>query len=103
MSTTGQSIISQQKGQNEPSSEKEIFFIILKPSEEKVNLDLKFSSENSPQIIHKNRIEKEKDSYLEYNVFKLNIKKNEKREKDKKENKKKRKTQNRIYGRRGCI
>ena len=75
-------------GKNDQSSdkdkEKEVYFIILRPSEEKVNLDPKFSSEMAPQRIYKKSIEKGNGSFLEHNVFKLNIKKNEKKVKDKK-------------------
>lgn len=69
------------KVQNGQSSdkEKEIYFIILRPSEEKVDLDLEFSSsELAPSRIYKKVIQKEKDSFLEENVFKLIIKESEK-------------------------
>ena len=65
------------------SQEKEVYFIILTPNEEKVNLDLKFASKNAPQNILKKN--KEKGDSLEYNVFKSNIKKHKKKEKDKEE------------------
>jgi len=81
---------------NEKDKEKEIYFIILRPSEEKVNLDLKFSSEMVPQRIFKKSIEREKNSILEQNVFKLNIKKTEKKEKDQKEKDKKKKLKNKT-------
>lgn len=64
-------------GQNPQSNEKErdIYFVILRPSEEKVNFNqLKFLSEISPKIVYNKSIEKGKGSYLEYIVFKLNIK-----------------------------
>jgi len=75
--------MSTEKDAQSSDKEKEIYFIILRPSEEKVNLDKKFSSEIAPQRIYTSN-EKEKGSSLEHNVFKLNIKKNEKKEKDKK-------------------
>jgi len=84
-------------GQNSQSNEKEIYFIILRPSEEKVNLDLKFSSEMAPQRIFTKSIEKGKNSFLEHNVFKLNIKKTEKKENDKKEKDKKEKDKKQNY------
>ena len=60
--------------------EKEIYFIILRPSEEKVDLDLEFSSsEFAPSRIYKKVIQKGKDSFIEENVFKLIIKESEKR------------------------
>ena len=72
--------------------ENEIYFILLRPSEEKVNFD--FTSENAPKRIYQKSIEKGKGSFLEHNVFKLSIKKIEKKEqeknkKDKKDKKKK--------------
>ena len=82
---------------NEKDNEKEIYFIILRPSEEKVNLDLKFSSEMAPQRIFTKSIEKGKNSFLEHNVFKLNIKKTEKKENDKKEKDKKEKDKKQNY------
>ena len=82
---------------NEKDKEKEIYFIILRPSEEKVNLDLQFSTEITPQRIYKKSIEKGKNSFLEHNVFKLNIKKNDKKEKDKKEKDKKEKDKKENY------
>ena len=74
----------------EQNNQKKHFFIILTPSEGKVNFDLKFVSENSPKSIYKKNIEKEKDYILEYNVFKLNIKKG-KRFRRKRKRKRKRK------------
>ena len=67
----------------ESSKEKEIYFIILRPSEEKVNFDFTFTSENAPQRIYQRSIEKSKGSFLEHNVFKLTIKKTEKKAQDK--------------------
>ena len=77
MSTTEQNSNSQKKEQNDQSNtkEKEIYFIILRPNKEKLNFDLKFSTEIAPQRIYKKSIEKGNCSFLEYNVFKLNIKK----------------------------
>ena len=55
-----------------------IYFILLIPSEEKIDFkDLEFLSEIKPVIIY-NDIKKREDSFLFQNVFKLNIKKNEK-------------------------
>ena len=83
MSTKGQ---SRQSG----NKEKEIYFIILRPSEEKVDLDLEFSSsELAPSRIYKKVIQKGKDSFLEENVFKLIIKESEKGKGKEKEKEKK--------------
>jgi hypothetical protein len=71
--------------------EKEIFFIILVPSEEKLNLKFKFSSEIAPQLFYKKSIERGNSSFLEHNVFKLNIIQSEKKEKNKTEKKEKKK------------
>jgi len=71
--------ISQKQKQNTQTNDKEIYFIILSSSEEKLNFsDLKFLSEIEPEIIYDNSIEKGKDSFVFHNVFKLNIKANEK-------------------------
>ena len=72
-------------GQNAQSNnkEKEVFFIILVPSEEKLNLKFKFSSEIAPQLFYKKSIERGNSSFLEHNVFKLNIIQSEKKEKKK--------------------
>ena len=79
------------KGQSGQSFDKEIYFIILRPSEEKVDLDLEFSSsELAPSRIYKKIIKKGKDSFLEENVFKLIIKESQK-EKEKEKEKGKRK------------
>ena len=81
MSTTEQNSNSQKKEKNDQSNtkEKEIYFIILCPNKGKVNFDLKFSTEIAPQRIYKKSIEKGNCSFLEYNVFKLNIKKKKKK------------------------
>ena len=79
------------QGQNSQSNdkEKEIYFIILRPSEEKVELDWEFSSsELAPSRIYKNIIKKGKDSSLEENVFKLIIKESEKEKEKEKESEK---------------
>ena len=55
------------------NSEKEVYFIILTPSEEKIDFNKKFKSENAPKSIYKKSIEKKNGYYLEQNVFKLNI------------------------------
>ena len=76
MSTTEEQIsILENKGQNDQSNnnEKEIYFILS--SEEKINLNLLFPSEISPQLIYKKSIEKGNGSFLQHNVFKLKIKK----------------------------
>lgn len=76
------SIISQEQHQNTQSNDLTIFFIILSPSEEKINFDdLKFLSEIEPKIIYNKSIEKGKGSFLFHNVFKLDVKKKEKNEK----------------------
>ena len=67
------------------NKEKEVYFIILTPSEEKVNFDFKFSSENEPKSIYKKSIEISKDYFIEHNVFKMNIKKNEEKDIEEKE------------------
>ena len=68
----------QQRRQNSQSDEVSIYFIILTPSEEKINFDdLKFLSDIEPQKIYNTNIEKENGSYLSHNVFKLDIKKKE--------------------------
>ena len=73
------SIISEKQKQNAQSNDKEIYFIILNSSEEKLNFrDLKFLSEIEPEIIYNNSIEKGKGSFVFHNVFKLDIKTNEK-------------------------
>ena len=73
------STISQKQKQNTQSNDKEIYFIILNSSEEKLNFhDLKFLSEIEPEIIYNNSIEKGKGSFAFHNVFKLDIKANEK-------------------------
>ena len=74
-------------GQNAQSNnkQKEVFFIILVPSEEKLNLKFKFSSEIAPQLFYKKSIERGNSSFLEHNVFKLNIIQSEKKEKNKTE------------------
>ena len=76
------------QGQNSQSNdkEKEIYFIILRPSKEKVDLDWEFSSsELTPSRIYKNVIKKGKDSSLEENVFKLIIKESENEKESEKE------------------
>jgi len=65
--------IEQRQNAQFGGKEKEIYFIILRPVDKKVNLDIKFSPEYAPQRIYKRYFEKGKDSFLEYNVFKLNI------------------------------
>lgn len=73
---------SQQQSQNSQSDDISIYFIILTPSEEKLNFaDLKFLSEIEPQIIYTTNIENEKGSILSHNVFKLDIKKKQKNKK----------------------
>ena len=88
MSTIEESSITQEKRQNaqQNDKEKEIYFIVLRPSEEKINFNLKFSSEITPQSIYKKNIDKGNGSFLEHNVFKF--KKNETKEKAKKDKEK---------------
>ena len=62
------------------SKEKEIYFIILRSNEEIVDFGFKFTSEKAPKRIYQKIIEKGNASFLEYNVFKISIKKNEKEE-----------------------
>ena len=81
------SVAQQRQNVQSSDGEKDIYFIILRPSEEKVNFgDLKFISEISPQIIYDKNIEKGKGSFIEHNIFKLDIKK---KENDKDQTKKK--------------
>ena len=73
---------SQQQSQNSQSDDISIYFIIITPSEEKLNFaDLKFLSEIEPQIIYTTNIEKEKGTFLSHNTFKLDIKKKQKNKK----------------------
>ena len=72
--------ISQEKSQNIQSDNEEIYFIISYISEENINInfrDLKCLSEIYPKIIYENNIEKEKGSFLFYQVFKLTVKEKE--------------------------
>ena len=56
-----------------------IYFIILIPSEERINFDdIKFLSENEPENVYNEIIQIKKDSFLYQNVFKLKIKEKEK-------------------------
>jgi len=76
------SLQSQQQRQNAQSDSISIYFIILSPSEEKINFaDLKFLSEIEPEIIYTTNIENGKGSFLSHNVFKLDIKRKEKNKK----------------------
>ena len=79
MDTTNQSALSQNKQLTSQLNdiEKEIYFILLIPSEEKINSNFKFLSEINPQNIYKKKLEKGNGLYLEHNVFKLYIKKKE--------------------------
>ena len=61
-------------------SEKEVYFIILTPGEEKVDFNKKCKSENAPKSIYKKSIEKGKGYFLDHNVFKLTIVKKEESE-----------------------
>ena len=74
--------ISQMQNQDNQSISREIYFIVLIPSEEKINFDdLKFLSEIEPETIYESSIEKGKGSFLFHNVFKMILKKIEKNEK----------------------
>ena len=86
MDTTNQSTLSQNKQLTTQSNdiEKEIYFILLIPSEEQINSNFKFLSEINPQNIYKKKFEKGNGLYLEHNVFKLCVKKKRIEEKDKK-------------------
>ena len=73
---------SQQPKQNSQSDDVSIYFIILSPSEEKINFsDLKFLSEIEPEIVYTTNIKNENGSFLSHNVFKLDIKKKDKNKK----------------------
>ena len=74
--------ISQMQNQDNQSISREIYFIVLIPSEEKINFDdLKLLSEIEPEIIYKSSIGKGKGTFLFHNVFKMILKKIEKNEK----------------------
>ena len=61
-----------QKRQKIQSNDKDIYFIILNRSEDKINFfDSKCLSEINSEIIYYKRIKKEKDSFLIINVFKI--------------------------------
>ena len=54
---------------------KEIYFIVVKPGEEKTNhKDIKYFSKDVPQIIFNKVIKRSSGTYIEYIVFKLNLK-----------------------------
>jgi len=75
--------IRQDQIQSTKSNDKAIYFILLSPSEEKIEFkDLKFLSEIDPIIIYNKSTEIGKGSFLYQNVFKLDIKNNEKIKKD---------------------
>ena len=75
--------IRQDQIQITKSNDKAIYFILLSPSEEKIEFkDLKFLSEIDPIIIYNKSTEIGKGSFLYQNVFKLDIKNNEKIKKD---------------------
>ena len=67
---------SQQYGQNTPErypeTEDEVFFIILRPSEQQINFEnLEFLSDITPEIFYNKPIKKEDKSFLEEIVFKF--------------------------------
>ena len=67
-----------QKRQKIQSNDKDIYFIILNRSEDKINFfDSKCLSEINPEIIYYKRIKNGKDSFLFKHVFKLTLNKNE--------------------------
>ena len=80
--STGESIsISESQGETDQSSdkEKEIYFIIITPQDKNINFsNLKFKSSILPHKIYNKNIEKLNGEVLEHNVFKINIKKEEK-------------------------
>ena len=62
----------------ESDDDKEVYFIVLKPSEEKINFkNLKFLSEIAPQIIFNKSVQKGNGLFLEEIVFKFNKKEKE--------------------------
>ncbi len=78
---------STQREKNAESNNKDrdVYFIILRPSEEKIDFkNLKFISKISPTIIFNKNIEKEKGSFLEEFVFKFKKKNKKKKKKQKK-------------------
>jgi len=83
---------SQNQCQNSESETKykDIYFLILRPSEEKVDFTgLNYKTENKikPSIVHKKKIDKEDGTFLEEIVFKFR-KKEEKKKNEKKESSK---------------
>ena len=66
---------SNQGGQNEDLNNKQdVYFLILRPSEEKINFTgLNYETKNKivPQIIFQERIDREDKTYLEEIVFKF--------------------------------
>ena len=71
--------ISQEQSHNIQSINKEIYFLILSQSEDKINFfDSKCLSEINPEIIYYKRIKNGKDSFFFNYVFKLTL--NEKEE-----------------------
>ena len=90
MSTKENIIDDNNQGQNAKSDDKErdVYFIVLRPSEEKINFkNVKFKSDIIPKIIHNKRLEKGNGSCLEEIVFKFQKKQKEK-EKEKNKGKK---------------
>jgi hypothetical protein len=61
---------------NSDDKENEVYFIVLRPSEEKIDFkEVKFKSDIIPEIIHNKSIQKGNESYLEEIVFKFKKKK----------------------------
>ena len=81
---------SQRKNANSHDKENEVYFIVLRPSEEKIDFkNVKFKSDIIPKIIHNKSIDIGNSSYLEEIVFKFKKKMKEKeKEKEKNKNKK---------------
>ena len=75
---------SQNQCQNSESETqyKDVYFLILRPSEEKVDFTgLNYKTENKikPSIVHKKKIDKEDGTFLEEIVFKFRKKKKRKK------------------------
>ena len=81
---------SQEQNNKSESTNKDVYFLILRPSEEKVDftgLNYKTDNKIEPKIIYKKKIDKEDGTFLEEIVFKFK-KKEKKKNNEKKESSK---------------
>ena len=72
---------SQEQNNKSESTNKDVYFLILRPSEEKVDFTgLKYKTDNKiePKITYKKKIDKEDGTFLEEIVFKFKKKKKRK-------------------------